>query len=97
MCVAQLVLQVDVAQAQLAKYSEQLAHWTRIDQDLPSGPQTAVGSQLEIQMDPAYLSSMMDTDGDGVLSPAEIAAGKSSAHGLPSLRVPQEDGWLAAF
>lgn len=74
MCV-QLVLQVDVAQAQLAKYTDQLALWTRIGNTL--APE--VPSVLHIQVDPAYLAAFTftDTDGDGVLTTAEIAASAS--------------------
>lgn len=64
---------MDVAQAQLSKYSDQLALWSRIDADL--APPTQLSQSFNVDVDPAYLAAMTDTDGDGVLSPAEIAAG----------------------
>ncbi len=67
---------MDVAQAQLSKYSNQLALWTRIDNDLtPANQAPALASSISIEVDPAFVAQFTDTDGDGVLSPAEIAAG----------------------
>lgn len=37
---------------------------------------TSVGSSMSLAVDSAYISSLGDINGDGTLTPAEIAAGK---------------------
>ena len=66
-----------MVQAQLAKYSAQLSLWSSIENELdPAGRLT---STFGVTVDPAYVASLTDTDGDGILSAAEIRRGAPAA------------------
>ena len=70
----QLVDQVKLARAQLGKYSEQLATWARIEAD--TSPDLTARQSLSVQVNSDFVASLNDPDGDGYLTPGELAAGR---------------------
>ena len=70
----QLVDQVNLARAQLGKYSEQLATWARIEAD--TSPDLTARQSLSVQVNSDFVASLNDPDGDGYLTPGELAAGR---------------------
>ena len=70
----QLVDQVQLARAQLGKYSEQLATWARIEAD--TSPDLTARQSLSVQVNSDFVGSLNDPDGDGYLTPGELAAGR---------------------
>ena len=71
---SQLVDQVNLARAQLGKYSEQLATWARIEAD--TSPDLTARQSLSVQVNSDFVASLNDPDGDGYLTPGELAAGR---------------------
>ena len=63
-----------MARAQLGKYSEQLATWARIEAD--TSPDLTARQSLSVQVNSDFVASLNDPDGDGYLTPGELAAGR---------------------
>ena len=63
-----------MARAQLGKYSEQLATWARIEAD--TSPDLTARQSLSVQVNSDFVGSLNDPDGDGYLTPGELAAGR---------------------